>query len=296
MRKFWIVMLVLALTVGVAFSLVACNDDVDLPGLKWANVEVLSYEIYDGDTLVGGLVIKTERLSSGAQTLNMTGEEHVVSASTVKGTRVTMAATYLDGKTSMASESILDGFTTLASAKKIVSNGAEHTSKARYDGKRYYYSVNGSEEKKLSINSGFVDNELIYTVLRAYSIEDSYSGTYTVFDSSALEMAELSIATSNAEVYYMGTTHTVAEAPVKGIRIVSNEVEQSMATNVKCVELSIQRADAPVGTPMYVTYSVEGEGGLKVWGEGSTGKYSTHIPVKIVENNITYKLASIECK
>ncbi|MBQ8177791.1 MAG: hypothetical protein IJ033_01230 [Clostridia bacterium] len=296
MRKFLIVMLVLALVAGAALSLVACNNEVDLPGLKWANEEVLSYEIYDGDTLVGALVIKTERLDAGTQTLNMTGESHVVSASTVKGTRVTMAATYADGTTSMASESILDGFTTLASAKKVVANGTEYTSKARYDGKRYYYSVNGAEEKKLRIKSGFVDNELLYTVLRAYTIEDNYTGTYTVFDSTALDKAELTINTSNPEVHYNGTTHLVAGAPVNGITIFSNGVEQAMATNVKCVELSIQRSSAPVGTPIYVTYSVEGDNGLKVWGEGSTGKYSTHFPVKIVENNITYRLASISCK
>lgn len=296
MRKFLIVMLVLALATGAALSLVACNNDVDLPGLKWANEEVLSYEIYDGDTLVGGLVIKTERLGSGNQTLNMTGESHNVSASTVKGTRVTMAATYLDGKTSMASESILDGFTTLASAKKIVSNGTEFTSKGRYDGKRYHYSINGGEENKIKIKQGFVDNELLYTVLRSYTLENNYSGSYTVFDMQAGEKTELSIATSNDSVTYNGTTHLVAGAPVNGVTIFSNSVEQTMATAIKCVELSVQRANAPVGTPIYVTYSVEGDNGLKVWGEGSTGKYSTHFPVKIVENNITYRLASISCK
>ena len=110
------------------------------------------------------------------------------------------------------------------------------------------------------------------------------------------EKTELSIATSNDSVTYNGTTHLVAGAPVNGVTIFSNGVEQTMATAIKCVELSVQRANAPVGTPIYVTYSVEGDNGLKVWGEGSTGKYSTHFPVKIVENNITYRLASISCK
>lgn len=295
MRKFLILMLVVILAVGAGVSLVACSGDVDLPGLKWTNEEVLTYEIYDGDVLVGALVVKTERVESGNQVLNMTGETHKVSASTIKGARVTMAASDLNGNVIMASESLLDGFTTLASAKKVNYNGVEYTTKARYDGKRYFYSVNGGEEKKMKIKAGFVDNELLYTTLRAYTLENNYSGTYTVVDGVAGEKVEMNVSTSNPEVRYNGTTHNVAGASVTGIKVFSDGIE-SMATNVKCVELNIQRAQAPVGTPVKVTYSVEGEGGLSVLGKGSTGHRSTHVPVKIVENNMTYKLASIDCK
>ncbi len=295
MRKFLIVMLVVVFTVCVGISMVSCNNDVDHAGSKWTNEEVLSYEMYDGNTLVGALVIKTERVASGAQTLNMTGETHEVSAST-RGVRVTMAATDLEGNVIMASESLLNGFTTLASAKKVSYKGTEYTTKARYDGKRYIYSVNGGEEKKIRIKTGFVDNELLYTTLRAYTLENNYSSTYTVIDNVAGEQVKMNISTSNPEVRYNGTAHEVAGEKVQGISIFSDGVEQDMKTNVKCVELKVQRAEAPVGTPIYITYSVEGEGGLSVLGAGSTGLYSTHIPVKIVENNLTYKLASIACK
>ena len=288
MRKFLILMLVVVLAISVGISLVACSGDVDLPGLKWTNEEVLMYEMYDGDVLVGALVVTTERVESGNQTLNMTGESHNVSASTVKGARVTMAASDLNNNVIMASESLLNGFTTLASAKKVNYNGVEYFTKARYDGKRYFYSVNGGEEKKMKIKQGFVDNELLYTVLRAYTLENNYTGTYTVVDNVAGEKVEMNISTSNPEVLYNGVANT-------GVKIVSDGIE-STQVNVKCVELNIQRASAPVGTPVKVTYSVEGECGLSVLGKGSAGHRSTHIPVKIVENNITYKLASIECK
>lgn len=288
MRKFLILMLVVVLALGAGVSLVACSGDVDLPGLKWTNEEVLTYEMYDGDVLVGALAVKTERVDSGNQTLNMTGETHNVSASTVKGARVTMVASDLDGNVIMASESLLNGFTTLASAKKVSYNGVEYTTKARYDGKRYYYSVNGGEEKKMKIKQSFVDNELLYTVLRAYTLENSYSGTYIVVDNVAGEKVEMNISTSNADVRYNGANNA-------GIKVLSDGIE-SLASNVKCVELNIQRASAPVGTPIKVTYSVEGDGGLSVLGKGSAGHRSTHVPVKIVENNITYKLASIDCK
>ena len=288
MRKFLILMLVVVLALGAGVSLIACSGDVDLPGLKWTNEEVLMYEMYDGDVLVGALVVTTERVESGNQTLNMTGESHNVSASTVKGARVTMAASDLNNNVIMASESLLNGFTTLASAKKVNYNGVEYFTKARYDGKRYFYSVNGGEEKKMKIKQGFVDNELLYTVLRAYTLENNYTGTYTVVDNVAGEKVEMNISTSNPEVLYNGVANT-------GVKIVSDGIE-STQVNVKYVELNIQRASAPVGTPVKVTYSVEGEGGLSVLGKGSAGHRSTHIPVKIVENNITYKLASIECK
>ncbi len=297
MRKFLIVMLVLALAVGASLSLIACNSDVDHPGLKWTNEEVLTYEMYDGETLVGTLVVNTSRVSAGEQTLSMTGEKHNISASTVKGTRVTMATADLSGKVLMASESLLDGFTTLASAKKVDYNGTQYTTKARYDGKRYYYSVNGGEESKIKIKSGFVDNELLYTVLRAYTIDSgSYTGTYTVVDNVAGEKVEMSIATAKTDVIYRGTMHDVAGTGVQGVKIFSNGVEQAMRNDVKCVTLQIQRSAKPVGTPMYVTYSVEGDGGLSVLGEGATGHRSTHFPVEIKENNITYKLSKIECK
>ena len=284
MRKFLVVMLVLTLALSVGISLVACSSDVDQPGTKWTNQETLSYEIYDGETLVGVLAVCTERLDVGTQTLNLTGETFNVDAST-KGTRVTMKALFLDGSTFLESEAILNGFTTLASAKKITKNGQDTFIKARYDGKRYYYSVNDGEEEKVKIKTGFVDNELLYTVLRVYSIENDYTGSYTVMDNVAGEKTSLNISTSNADVRY-----------TKGIKITSDGIAQADATNVKCVELNVQRSKAPIGTPIKVTYSVEGDGGLKVWGKGSLGLYSTHIPVQIVENNLTYKLVSIDCK
>ncbi|MBO7156599.1 MAG: hypothetical protein J6V83_04255 [Clostridia bacterium] len=296
MRKLLVVMLVIVLAITSAIALVACGGDVDLPGRKWTNKEVLSYEIYEGETKIGALVITTERIGSGEQTLNATGDKHVVSASSVKGTRVTMAASDLNGNIMMASESILDGFTTLASYKQVKYNGADYVVKARYDGKRYRYSINGGEEEKIKVKTGFVDNELLYTVLRCYSIEDSYTGTYTVIDAVAGTKQNLSISTSNADARYNGTPYQVEGATVNQIKVVTGDGAVSYVTNVKCVELQIAKSDAPIGSPIFVSYSVEGTDGLSVLGEGATGNSSTHIPVRIKENNLTYILASIECK
>lgn len=297
MRKLLVAMLVIVLAVSSALVLVACGGgDVDLPGRKWTNKEVLSYEMYEGETKVGALVITTERIGSGEQTLNATGEKHVVSASSVKGTRVTMAASDLNGNVIMASESILDGFTTLASYKQVKYNGTEYTVKARFDGKRYRYSVNGAEEKKMRIKAGFVDNELLYTVLRCYAIEDSYTGTYTVVDAVAGTKEELAISTANADARYNGTPYQVEGNTVNQIKVVTGDGIVSYVTNVKCVELQVAKAKSPIGSPIFVSYSVEGTDGLSVLGEGSTGNSSTHIPLRIKENNVTYKLAAIECK
>ncbi|MBO5776078.1 MAG: hypothetical protein J6R35_01755, partial [Clostridia bacterium] len=276
MRKLLVVMLVIVLAITSAIALVACGGDVDLPGRKWTNKEVLSYEIYEGETKIGALVITTERIGSGEQTLNATGDKHVVSASSVKGTRVTMAASDLNGNIMMASESILDGFTTLASYKQVKYNGADYVVKARYDGKRYRYSINGGEEEKIKVKTGFVDNELLYTVLRCYSIEDSYTGTYTVIDAVAGTKQNLSISTSNADARYNGTPYQVEGATVNQIKVVTGDGTISYVTNVKCVELQIAKSDAPIGSPIFVSYSVEGTDGLSVLGEGATGNSSTH--------------------
>ena len=127
----------------------------------------------------------------------------------------------------------------VASAKKVSYKGTEYTTKARYDGKRYIYSVNGGEEKKIRIKTGFVDNELLYTTLRAYTLENNYSSTYTVIDNVAGEQVKMNISTSNPEVRYNGTAHEVAGEKVQGISIFSDGVEQDMKTNVKCVELKV---------------------------------------------------------
>lgn len=283
MRKILTVLIVAVLAVTAAVFAASCNNNVDVPGTVWANKEICEYGIYDSDNLpVGALIIVTERLALGEQTLNATGAKVNITSSSARGTRVTMTASDRDGNVWLESESILNGFTSVASYRKVSKDGENYTVTATYDGKNYRYSVNGGEENKIRIKSGFVDNELLYTVVRCYSIESSYASEFVVVDPLSGTKEKINVATK-AEGNY--------QAPVQ---VVSSGTEPETKNSLSFTRLSFTRATSPTGASMYADYTKAD--GLKVLGEGSTGLYSIRIPVQIIENDLVYKLVSVTCE
>ena len=283
MRKLAIVLVVAVLVVSAALFTASCGGNVDVPGTVWANKEVCEYGIYNSDNLpVGALIIVTERLAEGEQTLNATGAKVNITSSSARGTRVTMKASDRDGNVWLESESILNGFTPVASYRKVSKDGENYTVTATYDGKNYRYRINDGEEKKLRVNSGFIDNELLYTVVRCYTIESSYSSEFTVVDPVAGTKEKITVATFGEGDY---------RDPVE---VVSSGAEAETKHSLSFTRLSFTRSASPVGASMYADYTKID--GLKVLGEGSTGLYSVRIPVQIVENDLVYKLVSVQCE
>lgn len=283
MRKVLIVLVVAVLVVSAALFTASCGGNVDVPGTVWANKEVCEYGIYNSDNLpVGALIIVTERLSAGEQTLNATGAKVNITSSSARGTRVTMKASDLDGNVWLESESILNGFTPAASYRKVSKDGENYTVTATYDGKNYRYRINDGEENKIRVKSGFIDNELLYTVVRCYTIESAYSSEFTVVDPVAGTKEKITAATFGEGDY---------KDPVE---VLSSGVEAETKHSLSFTRLSFTRSDSPVGASMYADYTKID--GLKVLGEGSTGLYSVRIPVQIVENDLVYKLVSVQCE
>lgn len=283
MRKLAIVLVVAVLVVSAALFTASCGGNVDVPGTVWANKEVCEYGIYNSDNLpVGALIIVTERLAAGEQTLNATGAKVNITSSSARGTRVTMKASDRDGNVWLESESILNGFTPVASYRKVSKDGENYTVTATYDGKNYRYRINDGEEKKLRVKSGFIDNELLYTVVRCYTIESSYSSEFTVVDPVAGTKEKITVATFGEGDY---------RDPVE---VVSSGAEAETKHSLSFTRLSFTRSASPVGASMYADYTKID--GLKVLGEGSTGLYSVRIPVQIVENDLVYKLVSVQCE
>lgn len=283
MRKVLVVLVVAVLVVSAALFTASCGGNVDVPGTVWANKEVCEYGIYNSDNLpVGALIIVTERLSAGEQTLNATGAKVNITSSSARGTRVTMKASDLDGNVWLESESILNGFTPAASYRKVSKDGENYTVTATYDGKNYRYRLNDGEENKIRVKSGFIDNELLYTVVRCYTIESAYSSEFTVVDPVAGTKEKITAATFGEGDY---------KDPVE---VLSSGVEAETKHSLSFTRLSFTRSDSPVGASMYADYTKID--GLKVLGEGSTGLYSVRIPVQIVENDLVYKLVSVQCE
>ena len=294
MRKVLVVLVVAVLAVSAALFAVSCGGNVDVPGTVWANKEICEYGIYDSDNLpVGALIIVTERLATGEQTLNATGAKVNITSSSARGTRVTMKASDRDGNVWLESESILNGFTPAASYRKVSKDGENYTVTATYDGKNYRYRINDGEEKKLRVKSGFIDNELLYTVVRCYTIESAYSSEFTVVDPVAgtKEKVVDPVAGTKEKI----TAATFGEGDYQDpVEVISSGVEAETKHSLSFTRLSFTRSDSPVGASMYADYTKID--GLKVLGEGSTGLYSVRIPVQIVENDLVYKLVSVQCE
>lgn len=283
MRKVLVVLVVAVLAVSAALFAVSCGGNVDVPGTVWANKEICEYGIYDSDNLpVGALIIVTERLATGEQTLNATGAKVNITSSSARGTRVTMKASDRDGNVWLESESVLNGFTPVASYRKVSKDGENYTVTATYDGKNYRYRINDGEEKKIRVKSGFIDNELLYTVVRCYTIESAYSSEFTVVDPVAGTKEKITAATFGEGAY---------QDPVS---VKSSGEEPVTKNSLSFTRLSFTRAASPVGASMYADYTKID--GLKVIGEGSTGLYSVRIPVQIIENDLVYKLVSVQCE
>lgn len=279
MRKLVVVILVLTLALTAVIAFAGCNGDTDIPGVKWANREELTYVITEDGVVVGTLYVTTEQVPTGEVTLNATGEKFNISSSASKGTRVSMSIERtVDGQEIMKSESIMDGFTAVAGYKKKL-NGDGTTTEiiSSYDGKRVHYTVNGGEEEKVKIKDGYIDNGLLYTIVRCYSIESQYSDSYTVLDALTGDKETISVSTY-AESNFSKTLNYVDGNGVQGT-----------ATNLKCVSLRFARNASPSGASIMVTYTIEGDDGFYVR-DAKTNQASSHFPVQIVENNLVYDL------
>lgn len=283
MRKLVVVILVLTLALTAVAVFAGCSGDADIPGVKWTNKEELTYLITENNITVGKLYVVTEQVPTGEVTLNATGEKFNISSSASKGTRVSMRIERtVDGKEIMKSESIMDGFTAVASYKKKL-NGDGTTTEiiSNYDGKRVHYTVNGGEKQKTKIKNGYIDNGLLYTIVRCYSLEKQYNASFTVLDALTDNKEKIAVS-AYAESTYTNT-----------LNYVDGSGNANTATNLKCINLKFARETSPSGAPIIVTYTIEGDNGFYIR-DAKTNQASSHFPVKIVENNLVYDL--IEAK
>ena len=248
MKKFVIILLVMILVVTAALTAVSCNGNTNVPGAVWANGETVKYDIMRGTENLGTLTVTLEKLSPNSEaTLNATGETYKINSS-AHGTRITVTAQANDGTEWLKSESIMDMFTSIASYRKVNYNGSNYELKSRYEDKYYYFSINGGAEERLRVGeSGFVDREQLYTVVRAYDLDAGYSGNTT--DAIVMNFARTSTP--------QGMAITVVYSATDALEVLGN----------------------PAG------------GGF-----AAGGNSSVRIPLRIVENDITYNIREITCR
>jgi hypothetical protein len=290
MRKRYVALISLLIVVVLASGLflTGCTQDQKLPGIAWAEEETLTYGIWTDNVLTGSLVIVTKRLPVGQQALpKFPDEKYDVNSTSSGGTLITKTAKDLSDNITMYSEALMNGFKPVASYKEVNTTDSQYTLKARYDGTRYFYSYNGGEEKKVRIKTGFMDNEIMYSIVRCYELESNYTTTFNLVDPTTGNKEALSVAVT-------------AEGTQGGFEYVNGSGESAMAAaSTRTLAVSFTRTKAPVGKSLVVYYTVEdktGDTGFYLTGDPAKGggtNRSSHVPVMIQENNVKYVLSKV---
>ena len=259
MKKIIVLLMCVMLGAGV---LTACSG-TETPYAAWADEETLTYSVTD---------------ASGAER----GEMTVVtvrnpSDKTVGGTEYSSA----DGRTDITltfdgvTEKVIvlmKKFTAVAySSEKTLADGSKETVKGYYSGKYFYYSENGGAEQRLKVgSSSYLPGEFLYNFVRCYPMESTPASI------KIADIKEKRVATLTTAVY--GRTTLTVPYP-------------DGSKEVSCYAIAIGLADSPQGKPIYAFYTPDSaEYNVSVLSISPSKK----IPVKMIENDITYTLTAIE--
>jgi len=278
MKKALLIILILAVLIAGAVSLSACSSASPIPGIAWASSETLVYDIKDNDVSVGTLTVTAVKLEPGNYKIERFGDRtFTVAKNSANGTRVTKVALDNDGNEMMYSESILSGFSSLASYKKVNYAGNAYEYRVFHEGKYFYYNTDGGTGfNKIKAKSGYSDNELLYYTVRCYDLGDSYSSTYSVLSPGSDSLEKIAVATQITTVPY-AINYTDADG-----------VPQAVSKD--CISVKFSKSESPTGTSIYVLYS---PADFLLKGNVNTlFNESVFIPVQIEENNMVYTLTS----
>lgn len=285
-----LISLLIVVIVSSGLFLTGCNQDQKLPGIAWAQEETLTYNMYTDDITSGTMVIVTQKLPVGLHALSkFPDEKHNITSTSSGGTLITKTVRDLSENIIMYSESLINGFKPLASYKEVNTTESQYTLKQRYDGKKYYYAYNGGEEKKLNVKAGFMDNEVMYHIVRCYEIENNYTTSFTLINPTNGDKEVLSVAVT-------------AEGTQGGFEYVNGAEESAIAAaGTRTLAVSFTRSKTPRGKSMVVYYTIESKAGVDGFylsGDPALGatNRSSHIPVMILENNVKFVLSKVIAK
>ncbi len=267
-------LLIIAIIVTMALTLVGCAS-TPVPGTAWADHEVLTYDVIEDGAVIGTMTTTIEILE-GEQSLTLGADKETKYnvGTGLDGKRLTQTIV-IDGKIAMQSQALVKRWSTIASYKMVDYKDNNYAINSTYSGKyvKYTKTTGDAEPVTGSIKigkSGYIDNEFIYTYIRAYAeLDSSMSKSVTTIDYENMQKTTLSIAT---------TTDNVEKFAFEG-------------KERECAKMIVQHTSSPVGKSIQARYLTR-----KAYEKPSStsplyGSY--HLPAEIVENNLTYKLKSI---
>ncbi len=270
-------LLIITIIATLTLTLVGCAS-TPVAGRAWADYEVLTYDVIENNAVIGSMTMTIEVLG-GEQTLTIGGDTTTKYdlGSGSSGKRLTQTVT-IDGKTVMNSQALVKDWTTVASYKLVDYATTSYTVNTTYSGKTVSYtkSIGGAEPINGTINvgnSGYIDNEFIYTYVRAYpQLDESMQKSITTIDYENMEKTSISISTT-----------------VENVEAITFEGEARA-----CALMVMQHGGSPVGKSISARYFTR-EAYTKPSVTSSIYD-SFRIPAEIIENNITYKLTNVEVK
>jgi hypothetical protein len=239
------------ISILVAALLVACSAPEPF-GAAWANSEKLTYSVTDGDTEIGTMTVHTVRA------------ERTGNISTL-----TIELKDAEGATLMSSVSELNFVTPVKTQKAVNFGDLNYSLSAEYSGRNFNYTLNnkGAETSgRIRAGNLVMDNQLLYTYLRGWDLEGGEARSASVVDPFAKTAEQLTARLSSGNVNF--------NLPFDG-----------STAAVACVIIRISRTEAPIGVPIYVTYTKK---------DAFSVFRSFRIPVRIVEENLTYTLIGLE--
>lgn len=271
--------LLLLLTIGLAaLSLFGCTTP-DVPGSAWAQKEILVYDVLKKTDGENGIPFATavstlERVTGQVAMKNVAGKEYTIPSN---GTHFSMVTTDTDGNVIMESEFIMGDFNPVASYKTVKYGDKDYSYSGEYVSGKFVYNFTDNKNPSNSVTGAsiktsgtYMDNEFIYMYIRCYALENINKAItlLTPPDGGSTDVVVKAVAEGSTDLLLPGKTEK-EKVDISGV--------------------SINRATTPSGSGIYVTYTKynddtdAGNFGLK------TSK-NYHIPILIVENDITYKI------
>lgn len=259
MKKIIVLLICSLIFAGI---LAGCSG-TETPYAAWADKETLTYSVADASGADRGeMTVVTVRNPSDK---TVGGQEY----SSADG-RTDITLTF-DGITEKVTI-LMKKFSAVAySSEKTLADGSTETVTGYYSGKYFYYSENGGAEQKLKVgSSAYLPGEFLYNFVRCYPLES------TPASMKIADIKEKRVATLTTTLY--GRTTLTVPYP-------------DGSKEVSCYAIAIGLAESPQGKPIYAFYTPDSAdynvSGLSI-------SPSKKIPVKMIENDITYILTAIE--
>ncbi len=267
-------LLIIAIIVTMTLTLVGCAS-APVAGRAWADYEVLTYDVLEDGQKIGTMTATIEVLS-GEQTFTVGSdlETKYDLGSGSSGKRLTQVVT-IGGQVAMQSQALVKDWKTLASYKTVDYKDTAYTVSTVYQGKYVKYTKTAEDgtpvEGSIKVGStGYVDNEFVYTYVRAYpQVDSSFSKTITTIDYENMQKTSVSIST---------TTQDVDKIAFEG-------------EERACAKMVLQHSSSPVGKGITARYFVRDAYNKASLANSYYDSY--RIPAEIVENNLTYQLVNV---